>query len=172
MHRDGTVICGREGSCYDSLYAASERVDCSGGTAYLRPLPHKQFITVRVTDNDGGRSVVKYDLSVKGDVNGLDLRNLSPVNGPFKAALTPDSGGDTLSVRIPRFGGDGFTIELAPKSAAGGGYSILLGEAMRSAGYDFNARSLSDVLITLDFSRMTGFIRIAGWDTEKIFEII
>lgn len=172
LYRDGTVLRTREGCCYDSLYAATESVDCRGDTAYMLPGPRKQFITVRVTDNDGGRAFAGYDLVMKGDVNGLDIRDLSPANGPFEAALTPNPGGDTLSVRIPRFAGDGFTVGLSSRNVTGRGYSILLGEAMRSVGYDFSADNLSDVLITLDFSNMSGLIRIVGWDEEKIVTMI
>ena len=172
MFWDGTAVRNGEGMCFDSLYAASDYAGCTGETAYVRPVPKKQFITVRVTDTESGLFLRQHSLTVKGDVNGLELSDLSPAAGPYEAAFSPEGTGDTLSVRVPRFDGDGFTIEILRKENGGPHHSIHLGEAMRSVGYDFTAGSLDDVLLTLDFRRMTGTIRVSGWDKEKIIAII
>ncbi len=172
MYWDGTSVRIRESMCCDSLYAASDNAGCTGETAYVRPVPKKQFITVRVADSEGGIFLRQHSLTVKGDVNGLDLSDLSPADGPYEAPFSPEGTGDTLSVRVPRFDGEGFTIEILGKESIGARHSILLGEAMSSVGYDFTAANLDDVLITLDFRRMTGTIRVSGWDNEKIIAII
>lgn len=167
----GRKITISRGCQADSLYAHQAYVDCSGENAVDTVSFHKQFATVYLTfENSEGETLAKYDVLVKGGVNGMDLATLEPIEGEFE--FKPEEREDNFFVfRIPRQNDDSLSLELYDKSDGEFVDAIGAGLLIRNSGFDWRAKDLKDIVINVDFAKMNLEVSVREWDAQEIYDI-
>ena len=100
-YEQGGRIIIPEGSDSDPIMAHLRLVDCTGEFAKDTVQMCKQWATVNLKIENTSEDRYPYSLAVVSDVCGIDLRDLSPVSGPFRYGLELDSD-ENCSFRLPR----------------------------------------------------------------------
>ncbi len=164
MKDEGTALRIKEGGQADKVLVYGNALDCTGEMANDTLKLAKQWCTMRI-------SVKKTESGVPGKCqitshwDGFDLMTLSPTKGGF----TFDA--DTLqegnySVRLPRQGDSSLALRLIyDKEETGTDYPI--GRLISEAGYDWNKKSLDDLVVYIDRSDVSIGIVVAGWENGK-----
>ena len=145
----------------DSLYLWSSEgaVDATGEDVYLPLSMDKQFATLRLD------MVKPCEISVRGTVCGVDMFTLCPLGGDFRYE-PPSEDGIHYALRVPRqlpapLGYE--PLELRMLEGGGTPVSIPLGWMIEQSGYDWTARSLSDMEIRVDYIAREMTIQVLAW---------
>lgn len=157
-----------EGCQCDSIYACCSRVQCHGELAYVPVYSHKQFATVFLKMENGEQPYYPYSLAVVGSVDGFNLLSLEPHSGNFRYTCDPYLGENEFRFRIPRQADASMALELWDKSAEQPDApleSIPLGGYILESGYDWQADSLPDIYLGVDYARAELTININDWET-------
>lgn len=153
----GTEVRCSEGCESDELYVSSQVVPCYGEEARTQLELYKQFSRVTVE----GLDAFSAPMQVTAVCNGLDLLTRQALEGPFRFPLTCGADG-RCRFRLPRQASDEVRILLL--DAQGHlDYAIPLGAYMTEVGYDWNARSLSDVLVRIDYVTASVSVTVDDW---------
>ena len=165
--KDGAVLIGK-GEQADSLYAHHAVVDCTGEDAIDRATLHKQFATVYMTL--GQEKVLPYDVVIRGDVDGMDMYAFRPHEGAFEYRAK-ESAPAFFQFRIPRQKDASLTLELYRREDGVLADTLPLGQYIIDSGFDWEAESLEDIEIVVDFSKMEAQIRVSEWDADKVYDV-
>ena len=145
----------------DSLYLWSSEgpVDATGEDVYLPLSLDKQFATLSLD------MVRPCEISVRGRVCGVDMFTMCPLGGDFHCE--PSSGdGIHYVLRLPRQlpAPEGYEpLELWMLEEDGAPVSIPLGWMIEQSGYNWLARSLSDLEIRVDYIAREVTIQVQEW---------
>lgn len=166
----GDIISIQKGSQADSLYAYSSYVECFGEFAADTVHLYKQFATVFLQLKNSADNVYPYWVRIIGNVSGTQVRDLSPVGGEFlfDPTLSETQG---CTFRLPRQKDDSLILEFHNISDGSLADSINLGAQIASAGFDWGARSLNDIIIEIDFAKVGMEITVREWESEDIYDI-
>ena len=171
MTMEGSLVTIPKGNQCDSLYAHHAVVDCTGEEAEDHARLCKQFATVYMSFEDAGDGKgCPYDVRIRGDVDGMDMESFKPHEGAFEyapAELQPLF----YRFRVPRQRNDSLTLELYDRKEGRHLDSLPLGEYIRKSGFDWEAQSLDDIVITVNFSKIEIEIKVSGWDADKVYEV-
>lgn len=116
-----------------------------------------------------GCDEIPYSLTFKGNVDGYGYDGL-PSEGEFSCVAYPVGTGGSQVV-VPRQTDRSLMMEV-DDSEASVTKMFAIGEYLDSAGYDWDAVDLEDVLVVIDYY-LTGFrITFKGWDEENYYDII
>ena len=147
---------------------------------------HKEFCTVSFTlGKDGYTS--PYDIEVWGNVAGVSVWDLMPVQGDFRYAPVQKNG--VYQVRVPRQEDNSLELVMVemPDQVGRGGRSpvgagddgertvvdrLPLGEYIARSGYDWTAENLADVNVALDLEKQQVMITVSGWDGVVVMDIV
>lgn len=156
---------------YPELYTWHRRSDLLGEEAVIKPLPHKQHCVIHIALTDmfcpekGGLSIC-----VRGEVDGLNLYTLRPVEGVLEQML-PVGGDGKVDVVVPRqypwnrlsafVFRDGMEISAADVSLL-----------MKEAGYDWEKEDLDDIYLTIEKFHIGAEVEICPWDSAMEGDII
>ena len=168
LSEDGNNLVILHGAQMDSLFAHASKVNtvCESTVDVVSLNKHFTTVYLDFKDEDDGRSA--YDLAVYGNVGGLDIRTLEPVEGTFSCLpdIAPERG---YMFRVPRQKDDSLKAVLSfhGKEVE----SIPLGELIRKAGFDWSKQSLGDVSILADLPAHTFTITIMEWEGPVTFDI-
>lgn len=167
----GRYILIPEGRQTDKVMARSELVDCRGETAHDKVTLHKQYATVHLNVDcpDGG--AYPYSLAVKGNINGLDLVTLEPVEGPYSSALQANPDGTSWEFRLPRQK-TGSKIELQVIHEGEVRDTLPLYRWIEATGYSWKETDLKDISITMDYARTHVTVIVQGWEGISLEIII
>lgn len=172
----GISLCGNsilieKGRQADSLYAHCASVDCRGEDAVDTVRHHKQFSTVYLTfENTQEELMGRYGIRVKGDVCGMDITSLCPVDGEFEFVPGEISEG-TYRFRVPRQKDDSIVFELISREDGEVVDTIAAGILIKDMGFDWKARDLNDIVMTIDFSKVTLEVSVREWDSHEIYDV-
>lgn len=110
-------------------------------------------------------------LSVRGNVCGYDAFGI-PVEGEFLADVVRDSvvSVGCPQVTLPRQSGGELYLDV--EDDTGDVKSFPLSEYMETAGYDWYAPDLPDMMVTIDYVQTSISLEIQGWDEEFFFDIV
>ena len=149
------------GNQSDSLYLWSSEgpVDATGEEVYLPLSMDKQFATHRLD------MVRPCSVSVRGRVKGVDLFTLVPLGGDFRYEPVSDDG-IHYQLRLPRQlpAPEGYEpLELLVLNGDAGPASVPLGWMIEESGYNWQAKSLSDLEIRVDYIAREVTIRVQEW---------
>lgn len=156
---------------YPELYSWHRRSDLLGEEATIKPLPHKQHCVVHITLTDmfcpenGGLSIC-----VRGDVGGLNLYTLRPVEGNFEQEL-PVGGDGRVDVVIPRQ----YSWNRLGASVFRDGMEISaadISQLMKEAGYDWEKEDLDDISLTIENFYIGAEVKICPWDSAMEGDIV
>lgn len=154
----------------DSLSCFTVTANCYREKYLMEIDSTKHFSTVTVKVMEDDRDNYPYILRVRGDVNGFDYRNMTPVEGDFRHVPRMNRRNEFI-FRLPRqFPKDGrlfldicdrLNYDIDPNILA----TIGLGEIIDRAGYDWTRPCLQDIQIKLTYSITHIQISITDWQT-------
>ena len=159
----GPAIRIPEGCQADPLYLSSQWVPCYGEEARAVLEVLKQFSRVEIW----GLDTFSCRMEVTAGCSGLDLLTAEALEGPFRYQLTCDEEG-ACRFRMPRQREDDLKILLYDADGQLDN-SIPLGRYMTDIGYDWDAPSLADVSIRVDFVTATVNITVGDWTHAYVF---
>lgn len=151
------------GEQMDPLYTYRSEVDACGDSASDTLSLHKEYISLQLVFNNLPEGEHGFLATVRGGVAGVDISDGSPIGGPFRFSASPYDGRYCV-VRIPRQSGADLTLNIT----SGEGYDVEydLGGLMESAGFDWMAEELDDVMLTFDSVETGVQIRIVQWEEQ------
>ena len=165
----GTRIVYGTGKQIDSLYVHTEQVDCSGEEARALLQPHKQFSTLSFSDGEDGTLFRQFDWVLQGTTCGLDLADLSAVEGEYSVQPVEIAGTGGFQVRIPRQVRPDLVISFRSRAHPLNRFVCPVGRHLFEAGYDPAAPDLPDYDLRIDFSQALVGIRVRGWEEETLY---
>ena len=129
-----------------------------------------------------------YDIEVWGNVAGVSVWDLMPVQGDFKYAPVQKNG--VYQVRVPRQEDNSLEMvmleisrqarndngEIPDQVGHDGERAVVdrlpLGEYIARSGYDWTAEDLADVNVALDLEMQQVMITVSGWDGVVVMDIV
>lgn len=164
----------------DPIYAFHDDVTAQGERALVFGTIHKQYATVYLNvnitaDNEAAVKVI-------GNTSGLDIRTMEPLDGEFCCLVKKDLDG-YFSFRVPRQRNSSLDIEVwdtpvgsNPSISTMIGCSKLTSLNIGSIisdrlQYDWNASSLPDIYIDVDFVRSMMTITIKEWGIDEVLTL-
>ncbi len=165
--RNGVVTIP-EGEQADPLRASCHRFECYDETFGIDAKPNRQtaLVRLRILNVEG---IYPYDLQVAGDICGIDLKTLTPLDGPFRYDLDFDEY-MMCEFYLPRQKResrpeikvflDGDHIDTLP-----------LHSWLESAGYDWSAEDLPDISLDYVHGQLKVIVNVQGWEHED-YEVI
>ena len=148
------------------VYIHSFLADTRGERYEKKVRLKKNFCRLTVTVPEG--NYVPYSLTFKGKVDGYDAGG-RPSNGDFSYVAYPSEEGDSRAV-LPRQVDNSLMLEVDDGVPHLKKFAI--GEYLEMGGYDWDAESLDDVSVMLDYSLSSVTIRISGWDKETVYNVV
>ena len=157
-----------EGSQMDSLYASTRRgVDATGELATASIFDAKQFCTIGIKLLPEGVAS-PFDLQIRGDVAGLDLRTLHPAHGAFQARAQ-QTAPSRFALRVPRQ--DDASLMLDFLQGENTLFSFELGSRILEMGYNWTAESLEDIELEIDYANARISVIVGGWEMSWAYSI-
>ena len=166
----GSLVTIPKGGQSDSLYAHHAMVDCTGEEAVDRAKLGKQFATVYMTFEDPGDGSCPYDVRISGNVDGMDMASFKPHDGEFEYAPT-EVQPLFYQYRVPRQKDSSLSLDLYSKEDGSYVDSLPLGEYIRESGFNWQAESLEDIVITVNFAKIEIEVKVSEWDADKVYEV-
>ena len=164
---DGDEIRIPVGEQMDSLYGFFKIYHTRCESVLCDVDLHKEFCTVSFTlGKDGYTS--PYDIEVWGNVAGVSVWDLMPVQGDFRYAPVHKNG--VYQVRVPRQ--EDNSLEMVMLDDDDIVDSLPLGEYIARSGYDWTAEDLADVNVALDLEMQQVMITVSGWDGVVVMDIV
>lgn len=165
--RNGLVI--PLGKQCPKVYLYTADVEAKGETCSETVVMRKNHcvLSVLFKYEDAG----EVGLSLSGNVCGYDEYG-EPVVGEFYSRIT-ENVAESVScpqVVIPRQCGGEMTLHV--DDGSGKLKSFPLAEYIASAGYDWSAPDLPDMIVTIDYVLTTLSLEVQGWDEEFFFDIV
>lgn len=145
----------------DRLFAFAERVDATGEEALVRVVPHKQYACLTIDLSSYGTPGETFGIELVGNVSGLNLRDLSPLEGEFDVNVEYQDDG-IYEVLIPRQ--MDASLQLLFRSGDEIVDTAAIGEYIVRAGYDWTAEDLEDITVKISYSRTDVVVKVEDWD--------
>lgn len=164
-HSGGLVI--PEGEQCPAVHMFSERIEAYGESYVVRPVLSKNYCLARIFLVCEDASDLSFYLRIRGNVNGYGLTG-EPAAGNFSFA--PEIGLDGFSeVRLPRQRDASLLLDVIEEDKILRTFS--LGSIIIESGYDWSARNLEDIELTVDYSKTDVTFIVNGWEKEFTFNI-
>lgn len=174
------VFCGDDGLFSDSrgivipeggqcppVYMYSERIDAGGEYYESRPVLSKNYCLARMLLVCEDASSLDFSLRIRGNVNGYGLSGL-PMDGVF--SFVPEiAHNGWCEVRLPRQKDASLMLDIIDGDNVLRSFS--LGRIIIESGYDWSARNLDDIELTVDYSRTEVSFIVNDWEKEFTFDI-
>lgn len=158
-----------EGEESDPLFLGSESVTCRGDKASVLLDFRKDYCLLTLVLEGLADGTYPYDLEIRGNISGVDIRDLIPVEGSFRCV--PSVKGENIrSARIPRQKDSSLTLALTDRKD-GRTSTVPLGKLIVESGYDWNKKNLDDVTVRMDMTGGDVSIAIAGWENGSVRDI-
>lgn len=160
------IVIPEGGQC-PPVYMSSERIEAYGEYYESRPVLSKNYCRARMQLVCEDASVLDFSLRIRGNVNGYDLDGL-PSDGNF--SFVPEIGQTGwCEVRLPRQKDASLMLDVMDGDNVLRSFS--LGLIMIESGYDWSARDLDDIELTVDYSRTAVSFIVDDWEKEFTFDI-
>lgn len=160
---EGRIVLSK-GEEMDEIYADACPLDAVEERVSASVSLHKEYAQVNITllcmKEDMPQAIV-----LKGNVCGLDLLDLSPLDGEYERSLVPIVG-EYCRAAVPRQKDDSLVLTI------GDGGDFPIGKYIEAAGYDWSAPDLKDIFIDIDLIDYEVSLRIADWADVETFELI
>lgn len=167
LFSDSRGIVIPEGGQCPPVYMYSERIDASGEYYESRPVLSKNYCLARMRLVCEDASSLDFSLRIRGNVNGYDLCGL-PADGVF--SFSPEIGqAGWCEVRLPRQKDASLLLDIIDGENVLRSFS--LGRIIIESGYDWSARDLDDIELTVDYSRTEVSFIVDDWEKEFTFDI-
>ena len=160
-----------DGEDFQPVWAhVSRDVDCTGETAEDQVNLHKQHAWLHMRTNRSEWTDERIAVRVIGTVSGMDLLDLSPVDGPFSCDARVDGDGNYL-VCLPRQKDTSLALEVF---LGGSLFAVIpLGEIIEQTGYDWASTDLEDIWLELSLAeRLVIEVMTNGWTPSEYTFVI
>lgn len=166
MSLKGDRLTIPEGSGCDRIWAyRSDIINATGERAEAHLWLHKQYAELSVRMDRLTMEIGDITLRVTGNVNGMDIRTLEAMNGPFSCFAGMDKEMNH-TVCLPRQYDDSLKMEIYINGVLE--RTVALGELITATGYSWAKEDLDDIFITLGlYLQSTVTISINSWETEN-----
>ena len=160
------------GAQCDSVYSLSVKVWIPGDVEDVREeVPVcKDFSTVFLTVVNDNDIQYPYYYSVSADYDGFSLVDMAPHEGSFNYNVPWEVQGHRASFRVPRQADDGMVLHIRRPSDGSEVTSVPIGLTIRSLGFDWEQRSLSDIYLVVDWAGNFVQVTVNGWTVKTILE--
>lgn len=155
------------------LYASRSVFEVSGETAEHQVVLHKQFAAVTLEFEDSGLGCQDCDITVMGEINGISLVDLKPLEGQFRYEV-PASAQEKMTFRLPRQNErSSGNLVLEIRRQGGSPQVFELGKYLSEAGYDWGKEDLEDIVVEIKESEIVIEISSSDWiiQSAEIVEI-
>ena len=170
MRRSAARLVIPLGHDADSIYAHASSVECLGEFAKDTAELHKQFARVFMSVEIPQGHDYPYTFKASSDVCGMDMRDLSPVEGEFRIDLTLDEENICMFC-LPRQKENGGNLRLLIYQGDEVIETIPLAEWINRMGYNWLKKDLEDIYIGVDYAKAEVSISIRGWDDGYSFKV-
>ena len=170
MQRSGARLTIPLGHDADSIYAHAASVECLGEFAKDTAELHKQFARVFVSVEIPEGHDYHYTISACSNVSGMDMRDLSPVDGEFRYNLKLGEGNICMFC-VPRQKEEGGELRLLIYEGDKVIETIPLAEWIDKMGYNWLKKDLEDIYIGVGSAKAEVSITVQGWDEGKSFKV-
>ncbi len=170
MQRSGARLIIPMGHDADSIYAHARSVECFGEFARDTAVLHKQFARVFMSVQIPQGHQYPYTFKACSDICGMDMRDLSPVEGDFLLDLKLDEQNICMFC-IPRQKEDGGELRLLIYEEEKVIETIPLADWIDRMGYNWLKKDLEDIYIGVDYAKAEVSISIKGWDDGYSFKV-
>lgn len=109
-----------------------------------------------------------YDMRVRSSWNGFDRITMTALSGELVCDIAAAESSSVYRFFIPRQGDNSLTLELREKD--GRIWSYPIGKVIADSGYDWGARHLPDIFLTMDISKTIVSITVNEWEEEFVSE--
>lgn len=155
-----------KGSQCDSIYAYSNLVDCTEEYASDDAVLHKEFATLLITMACNPDEQNSFGIRVRGNVNGFDTVDMSPLPGDFEFMSFGDGDlNNRFAVRVPRQ--QDSSLKLDVLGWEGVENTIDIGRYIEECGYSWDAPDLDDIRIDIEHASIIGQLQILPWEEES-----
>ena len=170
MKRSGARLIIPQGHDADSIYAHAGTIECFGEFAKDTAELHKQFARVFMSVEIPQGHEYPYTFRACSDVCGMDMRDLSPVEGEFKIDLKLDEDNICMFC-LPRQRENGGDLKLLIYEDEEVIETIPLADWINKMGYNWLKKDLEDIYIGVDYAKAEVSISIRGWDDGYSFKV-
>ena len=170
MKRSGARLIIPIGHDADSIYAHASSVECFGEFAQDTAVLHKQFARVFMSVEIPQGHEYPYSFQACSDVCGMDMRDLSPVEGEFSIDIMLDEDNICMFC-LPRQRENGGNLKLLIYEDEEVIETIPLAEWINQMGYNWLKKDLEDIYIGVDYAKAEVSISIKGWDDGFSFKV-
>ena len=170
MFRSGARLNIPVGHDADSIYAHAGYVECLGEFASDTAVMHKQFARVFMNVEIPQGLRYPYTFTACSDVCGMDMRDLSPVEGEFRVDLDLDEENICMFC-LPRQRESGGNLKLLIYEGNEVIETIPLAEWINQMGYNWLKKDLEDIYVGVDYAKAEVSISIKGWDEGYSFKV-
>lgn len=162
---DGIVI--PEGEQCPAVYMFSETIAAYGEIHVVRPVLSKNYCQARMLLVCDDASDLPFSLRIRGNIDGYDIYG-QPSDGDF--SFVPEiSLSGWSEVRLPRQKDASLLLDVMEDGEILRTFS--LGRIIIESGYDWSARDLEDIELTVDYSKTDVTFSVNGWEKEFTFDI-
>ena len=170
MKRSGARLIIPLGHDADSIYAHASYIECFGEFAKDTAVLHKQFARVFMNVEIPKGHDYPYTFKACSDICGMDLRDLSPVEGDFQVDLKLNDDNICMFC-LPRQKEDGGELKLLIYEDKDLIETIPLADWVNKMGYNWLKKDLEDIYIGVDYAKAEVCISIKGWDDGYSFKV-
>lgn len=164
---DSNGIIIPEGEQCPAVYMFSERIEAYGEYCFSRPVLSKNYCLARILLVCDDAAELPFSLRIRGNVDGYGLSG-EPSDGKF--SFVPEIGKDGRSeVRLPRQKDASLKLDVVEDDRIL--RTFALGSIIIESGYDWSARNLEDIELTVDYSKTDVTFIVNGWEKEFTFDI-
>lgn len=161
---EGIVV--QPGEEFPEIYMYHSHIDASGDSVRDKVVMNKNYCNITVCIYAGDE--FPFRLVMRGNVNGYCADgSLSEGDFSYEMELGDDGSGD---VSVPRQSDDSLRLEVSDETGVLRVFA--LGEYIAASGYDWKARNLRDLTVSLDYSLTCVTVILEGWDNEYHYSVI
>ena len=165
-------ITVEQGENFPELYASCSVFEASGETARHKVVLHKQFARVTLDLEDSPWNGAPCEITVKGEVKGITLTDLRPVEGRYVYEVVPDVSG-IRSFRLPRqTESSAAALSLELRTPGGIPQIYDLGKYLSEAGYDWQTEDLEDMTVKIRKTEIEVEITGSDWTIHSTDVIV
>ena len=161
MIRDGYKLIIPTGDDADEIWAHAGNVACFYEFALDTAVLHKQFARIRVKIANPIEEKYPYTFRLRGDIYGLDLRDLTPLEGKIDMELQRGKD-DIIDFNLIRQKQDS-KIEIDVYEKAKLIDTFPINEWIRELNYSWLAKDLKDINMNIDYAKGEIFIKVNDW---------
>lgn len=154
------------GDACPEVFMYSFEADCNMEFCTEEIVFRKNFCRILV--RTAGVSSYPYDVAVRGNIDGYDVRGYPRKGGFFCIAHRTDE--EFYRLTVPRQTDASLMMDIVDDSNVFRSFAI--GEYMATAGYDWNAPDLADVEILLDYDVAEIIVKVESWWNEYEYDIV